>query len=75
MDQKNNRPAVLMQVSETQIQELERQFAENDRKYWDELGASYGWTPAQTEEVWSWFGQRTPKASDKQMFGTQNDNS
>src|SRR5438477_11185463 len=58
-----------------QIQELERQFAENDRQYWDDLGRSYGWTPQQTEEVWNWFGQRTPKASDQQTFGSQGANS
>ena len=53
------------------LETLERQFAENDRQYWDELGSSYGWTPDQTEEVWTWFGQRIPKASDRQTFGSQ----
>jgi hypothetical protein len=72
MDKNTNRPAVLAQASETQIQELERQFAENDRQYWDELGRSYGWTPEQIEEVWNWFGQRTPRGSDQQTFGSQN---
>jgi hypothetical protein len=74
MDQNANRPAVLMQASETQIEELERQVNDNDPEYFHELGITYGWTPDQVQEVWNWFAQRTPKSSDQQTFGSQNAN-
>ncbi len=54
----NNRPDVLENISETQMEELERQFEEGDRSGWLALTNSYGWTPLQSEQVWAWFGQR-----------------
>lgn len=53
-----NRPEVLDNISDTQMDELDRQFEEGDRSAWLALTNSYGWTPAQSEEVWKWFGQR-----------------
>ncbi len=53
-----SRPEVLDNVSETQMDELERQFEEGDRSAWLALTNSYGWTPLQSEQVWAWFGQR-----------------
>jgi hypothetical protein len=52
------RPAVLNDITDTQMEELERQFAEGDRQAWRALTDSYGWTPEQSEEVWNWFGLR-----------------
>jgi hypothetical protein len=50
-----NRPSVLETASETQIEELERQFAEQDREAWDVLTESYGWSAETGEDVWNWF--------------------
>src|SRR6476646_5642395 len=55
-----DRPDVLLNASETQIEELERQFSEQDRSAWDTLVDSYGWTPKQGEAVWQWFSERAP---------------
>jgi hypothetical protein len=49
------RPAVLDQVSETQMQELEQQFDEQDRQGWKRLTESYGWSQEESEAVWNWF--------------------
>jgi len=56
--QPDGRPAVMANLTETQMEELIRQFGERDRQAWDALAASYGWTPEQGEEVWRWFEQR-----------------
>ena len=60
MNQGNNptRPAVLENVSETQIEELERQFDQQDAEGWERLRESYGWTPQDAEDVWNWFSIR-----------------
>jgi hypothetical protein len=57
MDQGNNptRPAVLDNISETQMQELERQFNEQDHQAWKALTDSYGWSEGESEAVWEWF--------------------
>jgi len=52
------RPDVLNSASETQIEELERQFQEEDRQEWDVLTESYGWTREVSDEVWEWFSVR-----------------
>ena len=53
-----DRPAIMAGLSETQMEELTRQFGEHDRQAWNTLTASYGWTTAQADEVWHWFEQR-----------------
>ena len=53
-----SRPDVLDNVSETQLEELERQCEEGDRSAWLTLTNSYGWTPLESEQVWNWFHQR-----------------
>ncbi len=60
MDQGNNetRPAVLDNISDTQILELERQFEEQDREAWEALTGSYGWSPDESDTVWQWFAQK-----------------
>jgi hypothetical protein len=57
-DRPEGRPAVMATLSETQMQELTRQFAERDRQAWDALTKSYGWSGEQSDEVWRWFGLR-----------------
>jgi hypothetical protein len=52
-----SRPAVLDNITETQLLELERQFTEGDRQAWDALTGSYGWSEQEANEVWEWFGQ------------------
>jgi len=54
----HNRPSIMAGLSETQLEELTRQFGEHDRQAWNTLTASYGWTTAQADEVWRWFEQR-----------------
>jgi hypothetical protein len=55
-DNNESRPSVLDDASETQIEELERQFEEGDRDEWRTLTDSYGWSAEQSQEVWNWFG-------------------
>jgi hypothetical protein len=52
------RPAQLDTLSTTQMDELERQFAEDDRNGWDRLCQEYGWSADAGAAVWTWFGQR-----------------
>ena len=54
----DGRPAALGGLTETQLAELTRQHGERDRRAWDTLATSYGWTSAQAEEVWRYFEQR-----------------
>ena len=78
MDQKNGnptRPIVLDKVSETQIEELERQFAEGDHNFWNELTKNYGWTPQQSQDVWNWFGQKSQTAPTAESFQSPATNS
>ena len=56
------RPTVLGDLSATQAEELERQFAEGDRQGWNRLCESYGWSPEQGQAVWEWFSQRPDPA-------------
>ena len=57
------RPEVLNRASETQIEELERQFEESDKEAWNALTSSYGWSRAESNAVWEWFGQDPEKAA------------
>lgn len=56
------RPDVLTDVSETQIDELERQFNEGDEGEWGRITESYGWTAEQSQVVWNWFKERPTAA-------------
>jgi hypothetical protein len=60
MDEATNptRPDVLNNVTDTQIEELERQFDQQDADGWERLRESYGWTPEDAEAVWDWFSIR-----------------
>lgn len=60
MGQNNDetRPAVLDNISETQMLELDRQFDEQDREAWNALTSSYGWSSDESEAVWQWFAQK-----------------
>lgn len=56
--QGSERPGVLENISTTQMEELERQFNEGDHEAWKTLTQSYGWSSDQSQEVWTWFGER-----------------
>jgi hypothetical protein len=58
MDQVSDvtRPAVLYDITETQLEELEQNFEEQDRTGWKRLTDSYGWSEEESEAVWNWFG-------------------
>jgi hypothetical protein len=53
-----SRPAVLNNVTDTQIEELERQFEQQDDDGWKRLAEGYGWSEEEAEDVWNWFGIR-----------------
>jgi hypothetical protein len=53
---------VLDAASETQVLEMERQVAEDDRSYFDQLTESYGWSRDQGDEVWQWFKAKPGKS-------------
>ena len=57
------RPAVLASLTGTQMDELNRQFGEGDLQAWGALTTSYGWSPAEADEVWRWFEQRPSPAA------------
>ncbi len=52
------RPEVLRNISETQMQELERHYTDENRQEWNVLGQSYGWSEAESNEVWTFFGEK-----------------
>ena len=67
MDQQNTqrggqRPAVLDNITASQIDELDLQFNEGDHGEWNRITESYGWSKDDANAVWQWFGQR-PKGA------------
>lgn len=58
MADNNERPAVLENISDTQMEELERAYDGGDKAAWDLLTQSYGWSKEQSNEVRAWFGER-----------------
>lgn len=64
MAQNMDRPEALTEMSVSQMNDLEQQFAESDRDAFDTLTQSFGWTTGQADEVWNWFSQRPPDESD-----------
>ncbi len=63
------RPAVLDQVSSTTLDDLEQQFAENDRAEWNRFTESFGWSREDSDAVWNWFGQRPAEGQDAPSAG------
>lgn len=49
------RPAVMDDMSETQLQELEFQASEYDEKEFLEIAGTYGWDDDTVNAVWQWF--------------------
>lgn len=49
------RPAVLHEISETQMQELEFQANEYDQEQFLDIAKSYGWDEETVKQVWAWF--------------------
>lgn len=64
MDRSMNRPQILIEMSVSQMNDLEDQFAENDRDSFDTLTQSFGWSTDQADDVWNWFNQRPPDEGD-----------
>ncbi len=60
----DKRPDILTAVSTTQMDELERHYAEQDQQAWNNPGTTYGWTLAQCQQVWTWFDERTALGQD-----------
>jgi len=65
-DTNQNRPAVMDELTETQLQELEFQFDESDREQFDQIASNYGWSTDTRESVWNWFasGERASGSRD-----------
>jgi hypothetical protein len=49
------RPAVLEELTATQLTEIESQFDEGDRQGFEWRAESFGWSREQAQEVWTWF--------------------
>jgi hypothetical protein len=58
MADNTQRPAVLENISDTQMEELERAYDGGDKAAWDLLTKSYGWSNEQSNAVRAWFGDR-----------------
>jgi len=67
--QSPQRPAILNNLSSTQMDELERQTSENDRQGFGKLAGSYGWDPQTTEQVWHYMTHRVSKDEVNRAFG------
>lgn len=63
-----DRPAVMDNMSETQMEELERAFNDSNKGYFDELGESYGWSKEDTAQVRAHFSERVKSGQDS--FGS-----
>ena len=57
----DERPAVLDDLTTTQLDELLRQYDEGDRASFDEHAESYGWDRATGDAVWNWFASTGPE--------------
>ncbi|MGI8589234.1 MAG: hypothetical protein ACR2M0_16355 [Chloroflexia bacterium] len=51
------RPALMADLTSTQLDALELQFNEGDRPEWNVFTKSYGWTQDESNAVWNWFDQ------------------
>lgn len=49
------RPAVMLELTKTQLYEIQSQFEEGDREGFNWRAESFGWTQQQADAVWSWF--------------------
>ena len=59
--QSEERPVVLDALTTTQVDELLRQFDEDDRAAFDERIESYGLDRATGDAVWDWFAADGPE--------------
>ncbi len=65
------RPAVLNNLSSTQMDELERHANSNDRQGFGYRTDSYGWDHQTTEQVWNYLTRRVSKGEVDRAFDTQ----
>ena len=49
---------MLYDITETQMQELERQFEQQDQQGWRDRTESYGSSDEEAVVVWNWFGMQ-----------------
>ena len=57
MAQDMDRPAVLYDLSASQMEEIYQQSVEDDRAGFDRRADAYGWSADQADEVWSWMAR------------------
>jgi hypothetical protein len=57
------RPAVLDDLTTTQMAELQRQYDDRDRASFEVRIDSYGLDPRDDEAIWAWFDQAGPGGS------------
>ena len=74
------RPAVLNQISSTQMEELDRKLRDNDEAGFRRLAESYAWDKQTCEQVWTFMhhqatGEEARRAFDNQAHGQQPTNS
>ena len=49
------RPAVMESISDTQLDELRRQYDDDDQEQFTTLATSYGWTLDDADQVWNFI--------------------
>jgi len=64
------RPAVLNNLSSTQMDELERHASANDRQGFGYRADSYGWDQQTTDQVWNYLTRRVSKDEVDRAFET-----
>ncbi len=57
------RPAVLDNISSSQMEELEEHYNGGDAAAWDRLVDSYGWSQQDGQAVWQWFSEQPEQGS------------
>ncbi|MBN9389739.1 MAG: Hsp20/alpha crystallin family protein [Chloroflexi bacterium] len=63
------RPAILENLTSTQMDELERHASENDREGFGNRADGYGWDQQTTEQVWNYLTRRVSRDEVDRAFG------
>jgi hypothetical protein len=53
----DDRPAILFELSVSQMNEMQQQFSEGDREGFDRRASPYGWSEDQADQVWHWLSR------------------
>ncbi|MDB5079880.1 MAG: heat shock protein Hsp20 [Chloroflexi bacterium] len=67
----NQRPDILNNLSTTQMNEVENQVAENDRKGFNMRAEMFGWDRETADQVWHYMTHRVTKDEVKRAFGNE----